>query len=142
MAIKKFQFLDESGVDTLLSEVKSKTDILYAPKEGTETTKGAQDKADKALADANKYTDEKISEIPTPDVSGQISTHNTSTNSHNDIRLLIEDLTTRLNALANSTDEDLDQMAELVAYIKNNKELIDGITTNKINVDDIINNLT
>jgi hypothetical protein len=33
-------------------------------------------------------------------------------------------------------------MAELVAYIKNNKELIEGITTGKINVADIVNNLT
>ena len=33
-------------------------------------------------------------------------------------------------------------MSEIVAYIKNNKSLIDGITTSKVNVDDIINNLT
>jgi hypothetical protein len=56
--------------------------------------------------------------------------------------LLIQELTSRLNALANSTDEDLDQMAEIVAYIKSNKDLIDNITTNKVNVTDIINNLT
>lgn len=71
-----------------------------------------------------------------------VSSHNTSTNAHNDIRLLIEGLTTRLNALANSTDADLDQMAEIVTYIKSNKNLIDGITTSKVNVSDIINNLT
>jgi hypothetical protein len=33
-------------------------------------------------------------------------------------------------------------MAEMVAYIKENRELISGITTNKVNVADIINNLT
>lgn len=71
-----------------------------------------------------------------------ISTHNVSTDAHNDLRLLIDGLTSRLNALANSTDEDLDQMAEMVAYIKENRELISGITTNKVNVADIINNLT
>jgi len=71
-----------------------------------------------------------------------VSTHNTSTSAHNDIRLLIEDLTTRLNTLANSTDEDLDQMAEIVTYIKSNKSLIDSITTSKVSVSDIINNLT
>lgn len=74
--------------------------------------------------------------------SSAVSSHNTNNVAHNDIRLLIEGLSTRLNALANSTDTDLDQMAELVAYIKNNKSLIDGITTNKVNVADIINNLT
>ena len=80
--------------------------------------------------------------IPTPDVSGQINAHNTNTEAHNDIRKLITGLTTRLNTLADSDDTTLDQLSEIVSYIKNNKSLIDGITTSKINVDDIINNLT
>lgn len=92
--------------------------------------------------DVFQYVDDAVSNIPTPDVSGQISTHNTSTGAHNDIRLLITELTNRLNALANSEDVDLDQMAELVAYIKDNRELIEQITTNKVSVSDIINNLT
>ena len=36
--------------------------------------------------DIFKYTDDKIAAIPTPDVSGQIGTHNTSTAAHSDIR--------------------------------------------------------
>lgn len=71
-----------------------------------------------------------------------VSTHNTSSTAHNDIRSLIVGLTTRLNTLANSDDTTLDQMSEIVAYIKSNKSLIDSITTNKVNVSDIINNLT
>lgn len=59
-----------------------------------------------------------------------------------DIRILIESLTARLNALADSDDTTLDQMSEVVAYIKSNKSLIDAITTSKINVSDIIDNLT
>ena len=88
------------------------------------------------------WVNTQLATFPTPDVSGQIGTHNSATDSHNDIRLLVEGLTTRLNALANSDDTTLDQMSEVVAYIKNNKTLIDGITTNKVNVSDIINNLT
>lgn len=76
------------------------------------------------------------------DVGNSISNHNTNTSAHNDIRLLIEGLTTRLNTLADSDDTTLDQMSEIVAYIKSNKNLIDGITTNKVNVSDIVNNLT
>lgn len=87
-------------------------------------------------------TPEQVGADPAGTAEHTVDVHNTSTASHNDIRLLIEGLTTRLNALANSTDTDLDQMAELVVYIKSNKSLIDGITTNKINVVDIINNLT
>lgn len=71
-----------------------------------------------------------------------VSTHNVDTASHNDIRLLIEGLTARLNALANSDDTTLDQMAEVVDYIKDNRELIEQITTGKVSVADIIDNLT
>ena len=71
-----------------------------------------------------------------------VDSHNTSTNAHNDIRDLITELTTRFNALADSDDTTLDQMSEIVAYIKSNKTLVDSITTNKVNVSDIINNLT
>jgi hypothetical protein len=88
------------------------------------------------------YVDNKIAQIPTPDVSGQINEHNTSTSAHNDIRDLISGLATRLNALADSDDTTLDQMSEIVAYIKSNKTLIEEVTTNKVNVSDIINNLT
>ena len=98
--------------------------------------------ASQALTDAKSYTDTQIAAIPTPDVSGQIGTHNTNTEAHNDIRKLITGLTTRLNTLADSDDTTLDQLSEIVAYIKNNKSLIDGITTSKVNVADIINNLT
>lgn len=72
----------------------------------------------------------------------KVSEHNISDTAHNDIRLLVQGLTARLNALADSDDTTLDQMSEVVAYIKNNKNLIDGITTSKVNVSDIINNLT
>ncbi len=88
------------------------------------------------------YVNTKIAAIPTPDVSGQINTHNIATDAHNDIRLLIEGLTTRLNALADCDDTTLDQMSEVVEYIKSNQSLIEGVTTKKVNVADIVNNLT
>lgn len=71
-----------------------------------------------------------------------VSSHNTNTSAHNDIRDLIAGLTSRLNALANSDDTTLDQMKEVVDYIKANRTLIESITTNKVNVTDIIDNLT
>ena len=95
-----------------------------------------------ALDDAKAYTDTKIAAIPTPDVSGQIGEHNTSISAHNDIRELITGLTSRLNALADSDDTTLDQLSEIVAYIKSNRSLIEEVTTNKVNVADIIDNLT
>ena len=84
------------------------------------------------------YTASEVGAEPANAVSG----HNVDTGAHNDLRLLIAELTTRLNAIANSTDTDLDQLAEVVAYIKSNRGLIEQVTTNKVNVADIIDNLT
>ena len=74
--------------------------------------------------------------------SAAVGTHNAQTEAHNDIRLLISALAARMDALANSDDETLDQMAEVVAYIKDNRGLIEQITTGKVSVSDIVNNLT
>ncbi len=71
-----------------------------------------------------------------------VSGHNTSDAAHNDIRLLISGLVSRLDALANSDDTTLDQMAEVVKYIKDNRDLISQITTDKVSVSDIVNNTT
>lgn len=71
-----------------------------------------------------------------------VSVHNTSDTAHDDIRNLISGLTTRLNALADSDDTTLDQLSEIVAYIKSNRTLIESITTNKVSVTDIVDNLT
>lgn len=71
-----------------------------------------------------------------------VSNHNTSSSAHSDIRDLIAALTSRLSALADSDDTTLDQLSEIVAYIKSNRSLIENVTTNKVNVTDIINNLT
>lgn len=71
-----------------------------------------------------------------------VKKHNVSETAHNDIRQLISGLTSRLNAIADSDDTTLDQFSEIVAYIKANKSLIDSITTSKVNVSDIIDNLT
>ena len=109
----------------------------------------AEDKAKSALtkSQANSLSIESIEKaLPdyakTSDVNLSVTAHNTSRASHNDIRQLVTDLTDRLNALANSDDTTLDQMSEVVAYIKNNKSLIEGITNSKVSVTDIIDNLT
>lgn len=73
---------------------------------------------------------------------GSVKKHNESETAHNDIRLLLADLSERLNAIADSDDTTLDQLSEIVAYIKANKTLIESVTTSKVNVYDIIDNLT
>ena len=83
-----------------------------------------------------------LSEEIVTTAESKVSTHNTGTDTHSDIRMLIQGLTDRLNALADSDDTTLDQLSEVVAYIKSNRELIEAITTSKVSVADIVDNLT
>lgn len=87
-------------------------------------------------------TAQQVGADPVGTAASTVVIHNTAAAAHNDIRALITTLTERLNTVANSTDTDLDQLAELVAYIKDNRELIDQISTGKISTDAIADNLT
>ena len=71
-----------------------------------------------------------------------VSNHNISDSSHSDIRDSIHKITAMLNDLADSDDISLEQLSEAITYIRNNKDLLDDITTSKVNVSDIIDNLT
>lgn len=88
------------------------------------------------------YTASEVEADASGTAQAKVTEHNTAEDSHNDIRLLIAGLTNKLNALADSDDTTLDQMSEIVAYIKSNKSLIDSVTTGKVSVTDIIDNLT
>lgn len=71
-----------------------------------------------------------------------VSQHNVAEDAHNDIRLELEAINNKLTAFFDSDDQTLDELSEIVAYITSNKSLIDSITTSKVSVADIINNLT
>lgn len=88
------------------------------------------------------YTASEVGADPSGTAAVQVAAHNTGETSHSDIRLLIQGLTDRLNALADSDDTTLDQLSEVVAYIKSNRTLIEAITTSKVSVSDIVDNLT
>lgn len=55
---------------------------------------------------------------------------------------LLKDAIDSINTLLHSDDTNLDELQEIVTYIKNNKTLIDGITSSKISYTDIVDNLT
>lgn len=140
---EKIAEINSDDID--LSDYALKTDLPKALSELKE------DSTHRTVTDEEKNSwnnKAEISDIPTKvseltnDKNYLTEVHNVQTDAHNDIRLLIVELTNRLEALANSDDDTLDQMAEVVAYIKANRDLIEQVTTKKVNVDDIINNLT
>lgn len=87
-------------------------------------------------------TAEQVGADPKGTATTVVSQHNTADDSHNDIRLELEAINKRLTAFFNSDDKTLDEMSEIVTYITNNKALIESISTSKVNVSDIIDNLT
>ncbi|MCI8365233.1 MAG: BppU family phage baseplate upper protein [Eubacterium sp.] len=130
------------GVPGLDTNTKIPSDKLY---QATTTSKGitqlTNSVTSNSVSTAATANSVKTAYDKAVSVDGDLKSHNSSDNCHNDIRNLISVLTSRLNALADSDDTTLDQLSEIVAYIKNNKNLIDGITTSKVNVSDIIDNL-
>ena len=87
-------------------------------------------------------TAEQVGADPKGTAASAVSQHNASNEAHGDIRLELKAINDRLTAFFDSDDQTLDELSEIVAYITSNKSLIDAITTTKINIADIINNLT
>lgn len=86
-------------------------------------------------------TAQQVGADPAGTATTAVSQHNVDTAAHNDLRLALQELANRVNAALDSDDTALDQMSEVVAYIKSNKTLIEAITTSKVNVADIVNDL-
>jgi hypothetical protein len=135
------------GTVTFADLTEEQRESLRGPK-GDQGPAG-KDGAQGPKGDRGEPASDKLSELDNDagfitlnEINAAVSLHSTEVEAHNDIRELISNLTARLNAVADSDDITLDQLSEIVAYIKSNKDLIDSITTNKINTSDIIDNLT
>jgi hypothetical protein len=133
-----------SNVDNTADEDKI---VAQATKDGggnviTTTYETKSDAASK-LNSANSYTDEKVAGlISSTAVDTKISTHNSSDTAHTDIRTLITNLTTKVNNFLDVNDSTADELSEILQMINNNKGTLESLTSSKVNVSDIINNLT
>lgn len=87
-------------------------------------------------------TAEQVGADPAGTAEDTVGDHNTAVNAHTDIRALIANLKQRLDSLMDCDDTTLDQLSEIVTYIKNNKSIIDSIAIDKLSATDVINNLT
>lgn len=137
-----FEGSEEDFAEQISREIPTKLSQLENDLEGIGAEKDPTVPAWAKQASKPSYSASEVGADPSGTAAGEVSEHNSSGSAHSDLRNLITGLTNRINAIANSTDTDLDQLAEIVAYIKSNKSLIDSITTSKVSVTDIINNLT
>lgn len=72
----------------------------------------------------------------------KVGAHNVDPESHQDIRISLEALIKTLEAFLDMDDSTYDQLSELVQKIEANAGSVEQLTNGKVNVSDIINNLT
>ena len=98
---------------------------------------------DASLDSAKSYTDTKTNGMATTTVvDNKISSHNTSATAHSDIRDLISALSTKVNNFLDVDDTTKDQLSEVIEMIEANEGTIESLTSGKVNVSDIVDNLT
>lgn len=127
--------------------VHNHDDLYYTEEEVNEMVSGFETTGDAAskLAEAKTYAETQASGAVTSagaEADNKIGTHNTNTEAHNDIRTLINDLSTAVNNFLNVDDTTTDTLSEVLGLIENNRDTLESLTTNKVNVTDIIDNLT
>lgn len=88
------------------------------------------------------YTASEVGADPKGTAASAMSNHNTSTDAHTDLRQQIKAIREQLTAFLDVDEETLNELSELIARIVANQTSIEQLTTGKVNVADIINNLT
>jgi hypothetical protein len=86
--------ISEDGSGNMIIADESGNIIFKADADGIHTTAVS---LNGETAATEKYVDEAVANIPTPDVSGQINAHNASGEAHADIRQAIEDVKEELS---------------------------------------------
>jgi hypothetical protein len=76
------------------------------------------------------------------DITTAINILKDNVSSDGDTLAKLRNLIANIQTLLNSDNINLDTLQEIVDYIENHQSIIDGITTSKVNVADIINDLT
>lgn len=136
--------LQNKVVTKSLKEVESKIPTDYVSNEELEKKNYLtehQDLSNYAKKENIPTTPEAVGAELKGTADTKIGEHNTSNTAHSDIRASLKELITKVTTLLDCDDETLDQTSEIVAYVKSNKALIDAITTSKVSVDDIVNDL-
>lgn len=131
----------EGSISTLTGDEKTAGSVKKALADAKAYADGLAPNYDKAgdatkvLADAKSYTDARIKAIPTPDVSGQISTHNKDTAAHQDIREAVSKAGKAFvitGTLANNTVSGVTvTKAEIQAAIAAGKAVVAKLTEGK-----------
>ena len=95
---------------------------LKVAEDGALPEGGSEGQFVRKTADGAEWADVVI-----PDVDAAVSAHNEGADSHADIRAEVKAVSDRVDLIANSDDETLDQLAEFAEFVKENRELIENL---------------
>lgn len=129
-----------NNIETGITEAKNEAaQVKLAANNAQKAAENAATAAEGALKAAENA--DNAAKNAASEAQANLNSHNTNTESHADLRLELQELANWVKDLLDSDDETLNEMHEVVAYIKSNKSLIDAITISKVNVSDIVNDL-
>ena len=129
----------------VLTDAKAYTDTALANFSGAEAVVNTHNVATDAHGDIRSLVssgDSSTLSSANTHTNTTVNTHNVATDAHNDIRLILTEISTKLNNFLNVDDTTKDQLSEVLALIEANAGTIESITNGKVNVTDIIDNLT
>ena len=98
--------------------------------------------SDEATARANADADLEARKVNIADIVDGLNDTSTNKPLSANMGKVLKGMIDAITSILSSDDTFLDTLQEIVNYIKDNKSLIDSITITKVNVSDIIDNLT
>ena len=87
-------------------------------------------------------TAQEVGADPKGTAASAVSVHNISGDAHSDLRLAVQKLQAAVDAFLDVDDTTRDSLSEVLALIDANADVIEAITTSKVSVSDIVNDLT
>ena len=118
---------------------KSESDSLLNEKTDKTTTNDLTKRVDKNETNIDFLTQNKANKS---DIIDNLTTNNSNQMLSARQGYRLNNMINDINALLKSDNVNLDTIQEIVNYIENNKDLIDSIMLTKVNISDVIDNLT
>lgn len=118
---------------------KSESDSLLNEKTDKTTTNDLIKRVDKNETNIDFLTQNKADKS---DIIDNLTTNNSNQMLSARQGYRLNNMINDINALLKSDNVNLDTIQEIVNYIENNKDLIDSIMLTKVNISDVIDNLT
>lgn len=138
---KGSEIINKNSLDTNLKKyyTKIENDELLSEKTDNTTTEKLTERVFENETNIDVLTQNKANKS---DIIDNLTTNNSNQMLSARQGYRLNNMINDINALLKSDNVNLDTIQEIVNYIENNKDLIDSIMLTKVNISDVIDNLT